>query len=422
MQVYIQSFNNSNLWLPQLLKAGIVETDDLFRPSNHKNGAPKCKGYRISTYLLHNPNTLTEANTIKKPQPIKLGLLYTGFIKSANALKIPEAELRTKLDNMVANVTKDSFAINSAIPLGTYKTGVLEKIITSTNQIIYRTKWLQHNRTLQNSHKKAAKLGVDLILDDKEIIIGCINKYVSQKRRDMLLYGTLAIERLVNKDYNPNRNLTNNRLDTVYTNFSKELFEIVKLHNGLCEVDCKNSQYALLANKMGKAVDAGFYNSAAVQGKLYEHLALAINPNISFNPFKGTPKQLAAGQKARQKAKLLMMVLIFGKVNSKVEYLELFKNLYPDAYTWITNYKLNNPDGITASSIQSSKDYYRALPISLQLIESQFWIDNVLMECYRRGIVAISRHDSISCAIENKDEVISIIEEAKLKFKYNFRL
>lgn len=421
VQVYSQDFSNSNLWLPQLLKAGIVETDDKFRPSGHINGEPKCKGYRVSTYLLNNPNTLTKADTLKKPQPVKQGLLYAGFIMSANSLKIPEKELLIKLDSIVASVTKDSFVINSAIPLGTYKTGVLEKITTSKDEVIYRVKWLKHNRKLSNSHKEAAKLGVDLILDDNEIIIGCIEKYVSQKQRDMLLYGTLAIERLVNKDYKPNRNLTNNRLDTAFTNFSKELFEIVKQHNGLCEIDCKNSQYSLLGNKMGKDVDAAFYN-VATMGKLYESLALAINPSISFNPFKGTPQQLVAGQKARKKAKLLMMVLVFGKVKSKVEYLDLFKSLYPDTYAWIVDYKTHNPDNIKASSIQSSEDYHKALPISLQLIESQFWIDNVLKECYRRGIVVISRHDSTTCFIKDKDEVVSIIQEAKEQFGYDLEL
>jgi len=421
VQVYSQNFSNSNLWLPHLLKAGIVETDNKFRPSGHINGGPKCLGYRVSTNLLHNPNTLTEADTLKKPQPIKQGLLYKGFISSANTLKIPMPELRVKLDNMVANVTKDSFAINSAIPLGNYKTGFLKKLTNNRGEVIHRVKWEYGYRWLTWSHKEAAKLGVDLILDDNKIIIGSIEKYVKLKRRYMQLYSTLAIERLVNKDYKPNRNLTNNRLDTSFTNFSKELFEIVKQHNGLCEIDCKNSHHALLANKMSKAVDAAFYN-VATMGKLYESLALAIDPNISFNPFKGTSQQILAGQKARKKAKLLMMALVFGKANNKPEYLDLFKGMFPGAYEWVVHYKLNNPEGIVASGIQSVKDNYISLPIALALMESQFWIDNVLAECYRKKLVVLSRHDSATCFKKDKDKVYTIIQEAKEKFGYQFKL
>ncbi|MEL7270655.1 MAG: hypothetical protein AAGL34_13870 [Bacteroidota bacterium] len=406
VEMYSQAFANTIRWLPPLLKFGIIETDGSYVTSS--NGQAKCKGYRINKNLLFNPDTYTLANTLKKIVQPQQSAIQKGFIRSANTIKIPEKMLYSKLDAIIGGINADSFICNSIIPLGTYKTRFLGKHTYGH----YPLEW---------SHKKAEKLGVDLILDGSKVIIGSIDQYVRQKRKDVEFHNRLSIERLLNKDYEPKRNLTNNRLDTVFTNFSKDLFEVVKDYNGLCEIDCKNSQYALLANKMGIEVDAAFYN-VATMGKLYESLALAIDSGISFNPFKGTKEQLVAGQKARQKAKLLMMLLVFGKVSTKIEYLDLFKNLYPDAYAWIVDYKENNPEAIEAGSIQSSNDYYKALPISLQLIESQFWIDNVLMKCYDEGIVAISRHDSISFFKEDKDEVVAIIQKAKQNFEYNFTL
>ena len=406
VEMYSQAFANTSRWLPQLLKFGIIETDGSYRTSNI--GQAKCKGYRVNKNLLFNPDTYTLANTLKKVGQPQQSPIHKGFIRSANSIEIPEQKLYNKLDAIIGGINADNFVCNSIIPLGTYKTRFLGKHTYGH----YPLEW---------SHKKAEKLGVDLILDGSKIIIGSIEQYVKQKRKDVEFHNKLSIERLLNRDYEPKRNLTNNRLDTVFTNFSKDLFEIIKDYNGLCEIDCKNSQYALLANKMGVEVDAAFYN-VATMGKLYESIASAIDSSISFNPFKGTKEQLLAGQKARQKAKLLMMLLVFGKVSTKIEYLDLFKNLYPDAYAWIVDYKVNNPEAIEAGSIQSSKDYYKALPISLQLMESQFWVDNVLAECYRKNIVAVSRHDSISCFKKDKDKVVAIIQTAKQNFEYNFSL
>lgn len=425
VEVYSRDFPNSNRWLPQLLEKGIVESDEKFRSTEYNNGEPKCLGYRINYYLIHNPDTLTPANILRPVQQPHQSLLFKGFVRSANAIEIHEQELKSKLDEIVDNITVDSFTRNSAIPHGQYETGFLKRLTTKKGDTVYRVQWVKHPCWASWSQKEADKLGVDAILDDTKVIIGSIEQFLKQKQKDSLLYNTLAIERLANKDYKPSISLTNNRFNTSFTNFNKELFELIKVQNGLCELDCKNSQYALLANKIGKNVDEAFYNSAAIQGKLYEHLALLIDPSLpkaAFNFTKGTKEELAAGQKARKKAKLLMMLLVFGKPNTKIEYLDLFKSEYPYAHAWIVDYKTNNPENIKSGRIQSSNDFYRALPTALQLMESEFWINHVLMECYRRGKVAISRHDSISCAIENKDEVVSIIEEAKLKFGYNFRL
>ena len=141
----------------------------------------------------------------------------------------------------------------------------------------------------------------------------------------------------------------------------------------------------------GEKEDALFYDHAT-NGVLYDEI------NDMFNI-------------SRDESKNLMMHIVFGKMDNDTPHKEAFQKMYSKANRFIEAYKKENPENIQSRTINSKKDFYKSLPIRLQRMESDFWIDGVLTECYKRNINAISRHDSVTVHEKDKQEVINIIEE-----------
>lgn len=412
-----------NNWLDALLESEILITDDHYIPANNKKGKkPKCICYKVNYNLVHNPNTLGKAKSefALNPKIIQTPI-YKGFVKSANALEYPTELLEATLNQLVEDISIEDFNVDEQIAKGSYKVKFPSVKDYDNDKLNYfDSDWVI-------DYAKSEKLSA--IEDDGTIYIKSIEKFLTDKKKVVQISNQKAIEKLANGHWHTtDRNETNQRLDSPFTNLNKELFEIIKRHNGLRELDSKNSQYSLLANMMGEQIDVAFYDIATM-GMLYEQLALAIDPSIpkvAYHKLKATEEQWLAGQKARKKAKLLMMLLVFGKVKSKVPYIDVFQQLFPEAYQWISWYKTKNPFKIKSKTINGEDDFYKALPIALQRMESKFWVDGVLKECYKkRGenrIVAISRHDSISVFAKDRDTVISIIDEQKRQYGYKFSL
>ncbi|MDC6364818.1 MULTISPECIES: hypothetical protein [Flavobacteriaceae] len=412
-----------NNWLDALLESEVLITDGQYRTSNNKEGKkPKCICYKVNYDLVHNPNTLGKAKSEFELNPKLIQTpIYKGFVWSANKLEYPIKLLEAKLTQLVDDISIGDFNVDGQIAKGVYKVKFPTTNEYDNDELNY------YDSDWAIDYAKSEELSA--IEDDGTIYIKSVEKFLTDKKKAVQVSNQRAIEKLANRHWHTtDRNETNQRLDSPFTNLNKELFEIIKRHNGLRELDAKNSQYSLLANMMGEQTDLAFYDIATM-GMLYEQLALAIDPSIpkvAFHKLKATEEQWAAGQKARKKAKLLMMLLVFGKVKSKVPYIDVFRQLFPEAYEWISWYKTENPYKVRSNTINGDSDFYKALPIALQRMESKFWVDGVLKQCYKkRGenrIVAISRHDSISVFAKDRDTVHSIIDEQKKNNGYKFSL
>ncbi len=413
--------NNYNLWIDEIIDAKI-----LFKKASSIAG--RCDRYRVNSDLLTSESFEKVSTSFDIPHKTVQNPIYKGYMRSFESLDIPLEALMQKSKDIANGITLHDYLTNDHIPIGRYEINYGKAKSKNGKWIWPKSGWA-YSKTIVENAKDDGHFVMLKKPDDLEFMSDLKLNYTESPHHFIELqkgfsrqYNEASIKKLINRSPEFKRNLTNNRLDNPFSNLSRELWKIIVDSNNLRELDAANSQYALLANKMGKQVDEPFYNAAARYGKLYEALARRINPNISFHLGKGTPEQFAAGKVARNKAKGLCMVLAFGPANADVPYVDVFQKLYPNAYDWINWYKLENPENIKSGSMTTEKDNYKALSISLQIMESDFWVDGVLAECYDNNILAISRHDSISVYAKDRDEVYDIIKEKKREYGYDFRV
>src|SRR5690606_2435472 len=91
------------------------------------------------------------------------------------------------------------------------------------------------------------KNGVTLIQDGRTFYIDDLDRFIHQKKRNLLLNYKANMAMLLNKQFYANRNKTNNRLDHNLTSLNKVILSVIKEDNDLIEIDLKNSQFAIHA-------------------------------------------------------------------------------------------------------------------------------------------------------------------------------
>ena len=395
-------------WLDLLIDFKIVHR------SNYFEEGKSCRKYRIDTELLTKSYETAEVIEQEDTETLQKSI-HEHFINTTNSLKFDEKILWDKAEQIYTSLSIDDYLVNEDIPHGTFKINYGIRLKDSNGKPIRNFK-----RDSKEVVAEAMKKGHYIVMNPKKRKMHYafdLDDFISERKLAVFNHCDRIITSLADRDFNPGRNLTNRRMDTVFTQMHEGLWEQIKKDNGWCEIDIHNSQFAFAANKMGAHVDEVFFNSAAVLGKLYEHLALAIDPSISFDI--GKKERFTAGQNARKKAKILMFALCFSPIKTKVEHREIFKKWCPDAYRWMLDFKRNNPDDIPVSG---KKNNYKSLSIALQRMESRFMIDGVLKKCAKDKINVLTRHDSIACHLEDKDRVWQILEEQKSKFGYVFKL
>ncbi len=255
----------------------------------------------------------------------------------------------------------------------------------------------------------------------------------------------------------PNRNTTNNRMDHELTNFPKLFYPYLRLDGEtLFEIDLKNSQFCLLAGIIGNTdiiyttifqgllqgpitvsdiinciTDTTFphklfshfdpnaelpedviqFIGYAAGGQLYEELSIALYGN--------------RGQRNQIKQELFK--LLFGKYDQNHgKVFELFQYKFPNVIKWVNGFKrameqefatTTNPY-LQEFKKRTGKSDYRAgndfLPIILQRIEAEIFIDRILKRLYEEGYTVLSKHDSILAKENEKDAVYAIVYEELL--------
>ncbi|MDG3582033.1 hypothetical protein [Galbibacter pacificus] len=203
---------------------------------------------------------------------------------------------------------------------------------------------------------------------------------------------TASIENLKSEDtLYANRNETNNRLDTNFTNMKSELYGIIKEENNLAELDLANSQPAILSHilKENDIIDGNFAK-AAEKGKLYDEMAK--ESNIT-----------------REEAKVMMFQILFRRHTKSNRYTRMFEKKYPEVAKFIFDYKRTFGDN--------------QFCIMLQEWESELFIDNILKEVHGRGILAFTKHDSITVPQDKIDEVEAYVNGLfkKIGFKVEIK-
>ena len=218
----------------------------------------------------------------------------------------------------------------------------------------------------------------------------------------------------LNKTLRFNRNDTNKRLDTNLTNMASDLRPFIIGYQSMAYLDLSNSQ-PVLFNKIlqtyrknaSQAVlkELDRFLEVTTSGKWYEEL-------IRVYDVKYGPDEKLNFEQARNLCKSVWMLLAYSKNNQLLNLKKVFAIKYPFISSIIKSIKKSN---------------YEQFAISLQLIESDVFIDKICKQIVNDGIIPYTMHDGLlvpkeamertkEIMLENLKDIIGVYPKIKIEF------
>lgn len=204
--------------------------------------------------------------------------------------------------------------------------------------------------------------------------------YKMKRRAWMSSYGNLEQGFLY-----ANRNKTNNRLDTNFTNMPSQLRKLIMKWNNLAEIDMVNSQPMLLSTMIqddpkfngNSDPDTVYFHKLCKTGKLYDTLA-------------------TRWDKTRDEIKEEVFFILYSKASTYRQPHEKFNEMFQPIFDYIINIKETEGNNQFA--------------IKLQKLESEIWIDTIKPSLNRNNIIHTTVHDSVIIHEDNLDLSYELIK------------
>lgn len=371
-----------------------------------------------------------------------------------------------------SNTFKDSKQLNSGnnkLNVGIYREKVLEYIKAFSENIVnkyYKPDvvenypddyiigchiWINNTintvyLTVQAAKQYAEKRNLQLFYFKDSFFIADAREFLKQKA-DFLRYNYLReVSKISKLQLQDRRSSVNLRLHNYLVNFPSHLLLYISLNNRtIVQFDLKTSQFLLLANLInvylnegGKALIKRF-KYKQTQAYLRRFIAVldrnskmmpkkgidfkAKNPvilsnsdillfilNVFFDDFY-TVVQKHLNLADRDIAKQTLFTLLFRKNNKSNKLIEMLCERYPTLIAIIAEFKNKSMNEEKKTDEYNSDD--NNLAIFLQCVESEIFIDNILVQLRLAGIPCFSRHDSI-CVASGYEEAVE--EKIKLVF------
>jgi len=228
---------------------------------------------------------------------------------------------------------------------------------------------------------KAKKQGKSLIKDDGKCGFAVPSSFLHNKKQSIGHSYLTSLVRLQRKDFRAERNQTNKRLDTNFTNMSSLLVDEICLQNDLVQIDLSNSQFAILTNILNGYLDSADFkqfSELSVSGQLYSY----IQQNI--------------GLESAADAKNAMFEIMFSSRKNNTNLKAKLKQLFPLVIGWIDMYKKDFGDN--------------QFSIMLQNKESEIFIDCLLTRIKKMKLFCLTKHDSLIVRRNDFKTVLNIIE------------
>jgi hypothetical protein len=161
--------------------------------------------------------------------------------------------------------------------------------------------------------------------------------------------------------------------------------------NGLSQIDLKNSQFTLLSHILTDKLDTDDFKrfkALSISGKLYDY----ITEELSLQ--------------TRKEGKIGMFEILFSSRKNNTKNKAKLKTLFPSVIKWIDDFKASNGDD--------------AFSIMLQKYESKIFVDNILVKLKKKGLFALTKHDSVIVRDKDLEAVNEIItnEFNKINLEY----
>ena len=382
----IKAFSNKyNQWLTVLIDNNIVLRSNYYSKENHV-----CYSYTINPlyflyYLSSNLSNSLDTNTSilcidKQAEPlltveykdiIKLNIEFNRELKlfenDVNQLNINVHRLQKIANKIVEDLSIDDFVVNEKID------DIIVKITESNNKDYFIKR--------DNAIIKAKESGKSLIQDGRRFLIENEEIFIDNKKKFIHISYINSIKRLEYKSHYANRNPTNKRLDTNFTNMASVMVDDICKENNLMQIDLKNSQFTILSHLLKDELDSDDYShfeALSVSGWLYDYVA----------------KELGLG--GRKQGKNVMFETLFSSRKNNTSSKLKLKKIFPTVIKWIDNYKKENGDD--------------NFSIMLQRQESEMFIDGLLrlIKKEKSSLFCLTKHDSLIIKDEDYDRIMTI--------------
>lgn len=360
-----------------LKEANIIECDNIFH-----EGKAFC--YRLNPKFAEDTNMEKVTFSYKVRQDLQTFLTnkehLQEFKESLAQLQIPFKALSAKVDSILSEMTLKSFQLNN------------EAAWVEPNVVnVWGDKYeLPHSKfmTFEMAKEIAFASDCDIIKDGSTIVIAKAEDYLTQKKAFVGQSYRTCIENLKDeKTLYASRNSTNLRLDTNFTSMPSVLFDIIIEHNGLAEIDVKNSQPALLAMMADKrGLEDNSFQEDAYAGILYEKLAEKMGVS-------------------RAEAKLATFEVLFSGYRCNSPQKKMFALAYPELWDFTVEFKKLYGDN--------------ALAIALQRLEASIFIGRIYTTLVKSKTLCFTKHDSVICKAEDFEAVMRLVKDVfeEVKFK-----
>ncbi len=394
-QEYLKkAFDNSyGIWLSKLLSNQIVVRSDFY---SNEDGI--CYDYLIPSSFFSNHqhlNTLCIYNTYEPLSIVgykdiikgigkEYNMYYNWFVDDLESLEIDYDKLQYILDDKLNNITIRDFEVNDQIQAKSIQ-------VTTNVKSVKKKFYIKTADAIEMAHKQCKSL----INDEDTYKIDSVDEFIFKKKLAITFSYQNSIARLQNKSYNTNRNKTNNRLDTNFTNMSSLLVDEICLQNDLVQIDLSNSQFVLLANHLKNKLFTDDYlrfKELSVSGNLYSYI------------------QQELGLKSISEAKNAMFEIMFSSRNNRTTSKAKLKELFPSVLQWIDDYKKTYGDN--------------KFSIMLQKIESDVFIDAILKRVKKDKYFCLTKHDSLIVRRKDYDAIMVILKDefARIGLEYSLKI
>lgn len=351
-------------WLSLLIDSNIVTICNSYSTVYNRSKRYKYNIYISPFYVARSYSNYTESVVIKRKDKRIENPYFLPFVKDVSKLTFDFVSLydiaRKKTENLSIEpyLLKKDFGAKIVKMLdasGGYR-------MVSVDDIWKFAK--------QNNKKVFYEKGI-AYLDSEE-------DFLFSKKESLYTNYMSSIDRIKNKSFYAGKNSTNNRLDTNFTNLSREFTDFICFTNDLVQIDLCCSQFAILSHTLDLASeDFLLFKGVCKEGRLYEFV------------------QEKLKLISREEAKEIMFQCLFSDINTPFRYKNELKLLFPSVTSDIN--KIKKEKG------------YKNFSIDLQKRESEIFIDNLWTQIKKTKKFCLTKHDSLIVKKEDLEDVMEII-------------
>lgn len=300
-------------------------------------------------------------------------------------------------------------------------------------------------------------------------------EFMKNRIASLIYYYKWAVSRLISVPIIDIRSTVNLRVHNNLVNFPSKILQFVTINNQyIVQLDLRTSQFLIFANLLNAYIQDGdkelmkFFKNPVTRkylrrlfnvlneyknklpaagvdinnyesGKSSNYDVIKFIRDVFFQDFYAVVQQ-ELGLHERGFAKQMIFKLLFKKSNKSDRLLDKLSKRYPVVMAIMSGFKKvdtlaeshqdevipesKQEEEITESDYNINGDQNNNFSVFLQCVESEIFIDNILIPLRQQGIPCFTRHDSICVASGYEDQVEAFVKDVfvKIGFKYNHKV